>query len=72
MSSLMHLVLVMGDASIVNVFLCLKVISCQIVLKTHSKCTQEIEMKDFFYQNTFSCRGEMKYEEFSQCLCFYS
>ena len=45
MSSLMYLVLVMRDASIVTVLLCLKVNSCQIVKKTHSKCTLEIEMK---------------------------
>jgi len=45
MSSLMHLVLVMGDTSIVTVLLRLKVKLCQIVEKTRSKCTLEIEMK---------------------------
>jgi len=64
MSSLMHLILVLGDASIVTVLLCLKVNSCQIVKKkTHSKCTQEIEMKGKKYQKTFSCSGKIvKYE----------
>ena len=41
----MHLVLVMCDASIVTVLLCLKVNLCHIIKKTDLKCTLKIEMK---------------------------
>jgi len=43
-SSLMHLVLVVCDASTVTALLCLKVNLCQIIKKPHSTCTLELEM----------------------------
>jgi len=49
--SLMHLVLVMCDASIVTVLICLKVNSCQIIQKTPSTCTLEFEMKGIISGN---------------------
>mgnify|MGYP007133283962 CR=1 FL=1 len=63
----MHLILAMYDASIVTVFLCLKVNSCQII-KTIKYLIQHVQ-----YMNKFPCRGDIvKYEELLQHTCFDS
>ena len=73
MSSLMHLVLVMCDASIVTVLLCLKFNLCQIITKNSFKMYTRDRDGVKKYQNMFSCCGEIvKCEEFSQRLCFDS
>ena len=63
----MHLILVICDASIVNVLLCLKVNLCQIIKQTHSTSTLEVEMKGFHVAALI-----VKYEELSQCLGCYT
>ena len=68
----MHLVLVMCDASIVTVLVWLKVNSCQTIKHSINMYTR-VRGEGKKYRNTFPCRGEIvKYEEFSQRLCFYS
>ena len=68
----MHLGLVMCDASIVTVLLCLKVNFCQIIKQTHSTCTLEFEMKGN-YQSTFPCCSEIvgEYKHLYPERCIY-